>query len=490
MNGLLLTTAISYTNGSPHIGHLYEMILADFLKKSFEYIYDDVKLLTGTDEHGKKIQTEASKNKMTPKNFCDINSQKFKDLCDIMNVSYDHFIRTSDEIHKSNVKDFLIESFKNDDIYLSEYSGYYNIREETFITETEAKALNYLDSVTNIPLEKITEESYFFKLSNYKDYVLELLKNELIYPEKKEIIDRLCELRDLSISRTSFSWGIEFPFLVETKNPHIVYVWFDALLNYITGKQVLHCQEYENIHLIGKDIVWFHSVIFPAILKSCKYEHKFKKLLVHGFILDRDGHKMSKSLRNVIDVDYLTSKYPIEAIRYYLIMATPSFGDDLKFSEEQLISLYNGQLVNGFGNLYQRILPELKKIQGELNEFMERNLDRTYFKKQLFLTEIKKIISNYDLVSYKEKIIEIYLSANKYLNDKKPWKLSLKDELNEKLEVYSNILFDLDSLFILLYPIIPDKINELKEYLGWTSFGYSEFKLNIKEGKIIAFRRI
>lgn len=463
MKNILITTAISYPNGPPHIGHLYEAILADFVKKALQTNGNNVKLLTGTDEHGKKIEMTAAAQSLTPIKLCDSNSKQFKELFVKVKIDYDYFIRTTEKDHISLVQESISKSRNSGDIYLSTYSGYYNVREESFISNLDAAATNYIDTLSGKPYEMVTEESYFFKLAKYKDYIKQLLETDLIYPPDNFNFERLDTLTDLSISRTSFNWGIPFPCGAK----HIVYVWFDALLNYITGAKKLFNENTidETIHIIGKDIIWFHAVIYPAILKSCGY-NQFSKLLIHGFILDKNGIKMSKSLNNVINVDYLMNKYPIEAIRYYLIMDT-TWNQDIKFNEERLIELYNNQLIKDFGNIFQRLLALVKPIQNEINA-------------QLGSPE--PLTSDpYDMTAYREKIYFLYQTINKELTDKKPWSKTL--EQTKKIQILAELIRKLDNLFTLLYPIIPQKIDELKCALGFDK----EFKLNITVEKIKAF---
>jgi methionyl-tRNA synthetase len=485
MSKILINTAISYTNGDPHIGHLYESVLADFLKKSFG-LFSNVKLLTGTDEHGKKIESTAKTLLLSPIELCNLNSQKFKSLNDKLNVDYNHFIRTTDDIHKSLVKGSLLKSNQSNDIYLSEYSGYYNVREECFVSEIEANQTNYNDPMTGKPYEKVVEESYYFKLEKYKDHVLNLLDKKLIFPANNfSFNNRVNELKDLSISRTSFDWGIDFPQL-ESQQKHIVYVWFDALLNYVTGSKILYEPEeqFSTIHLIGKDIIWFHSVIYPAILKSCGYDkYQASNILVHGFILDKDGIKMSKSLNNVIDVNYLIDKYPIDAIRYYLIMETV-WGEDIKFNEERIKELYNNQLIKSFGNLFQRVFTLVKPIQNEINQKL---IDYNYQDKKLeFMNKIEKIIKEYNHPAYKDELLLLCHIANKELTDFKPWNKLIS--LENKIQLLINQIVYLNFIMILLSPIIPNKIKELIGYLGWDDF--DTLKLNILVDKIKAFNLI
>ena len=422
---------------------------------------------------------------MIPIELCNLNSQKFKSLNDKLGVDYNHFIRTTDPIHKTLVKDSLLLSNQSDDIYLSTYSGYYNIREECFVSDIDAEQTNYTDPLTGKPYERITEESYFFKLEKYKDYIIDLLDKKLIFPfNKSNFDDRIEKLKDLSISRTSFEWGIDFP-EISSEQKHIVYVWFDALLNYVTGAKILYGEEMINntIHLIGKDIIWFHSVIYPAILKSCGYnEYQAINVLVHGFILDKDGIKMSKSLNNVINVDYLIDKYPIDAIRYYLIMET-IWGEDIKFNENRIKELYNNQLINSFGNLFQRIFTLVKPIQNEINQSLIINESNFLDKKILFTNKIQKFIQEYNHQAYKDEFLLLCQTANKELTDKKPWDKSVN--LEDKIKLLIEQLINLNFIMILLGPIIPSKIKELKGYLGWDNNNL--LQLNISVDKVKAF---
>ncbi len=486
MENLLITTAISYTNGNPHVGHLYESILADFLKKSHSYFYN-TKLLTGTDEHGKKIESTAIEQNITPKTLCDINSDKFKVLNNKLNVDYDHFIRTTDPEHVKLVIDSIIKSFKNNDIYLSQYSGYYNVREECFISEIDASQTNYRDPMTDKPYEKITEESYFFKLEKYKDFILKKLENNLVFPQNKFSFDnRIDDLKDLSISRTSFDWGISFP-SITTENKHIVYVWFDALLNYVTGANILYPDtQHKTIHLIGKDILWFHAVIYQAILKSINNQNNFADtIMVHGFILDKSGLKMSKSLNNVVDVNYIMDKYPIDAIRYYLIMET-NWGDDIKFNEDRIKELYNNQLIKDFGNLFQRMFTLCKPIQNDINEYNKTNNKDLIEEFDLFKKDLHQNVTTHNHSNYKALILNLCQYCNKELTDKKPWDKSV--DHNDKVILLSKLLIKLTCIMKLLYPIIPNKIVQLYKYLGYDlNLDNYDVTLNITENKIKAF---
>jgi len=373
MNNTLITTAISYTNGSPHIGHMYESILGDFIKHLYIISGKNTKLLTGTDEHGKKIEESAIKNNVTPKQLCDKFSDEFKSLNKRLHTKYDHFIRTTDLEHINLVQESLHTVNNNKDIYKAIYEGWYNTREESYISELEYKNTNGMDPVTSKPYEKVTEETYYFKLSQYQGKLQKYL-NDCTIPSylQQEFLKKIEELKDISISRQHFNWGVPFPF----DTNHIVYVWFDALLNYVTGKNILYNTDTDIVHIIGKDIVWFHVVIYPAILYALNYDKLVTpNVFVHGHIMDSMGNKMSKSVGNVIDVNYILDKYNVEAIRYYLISNT-SECNDINFSEEHMVAMYNNELMAGFGNLFQRLFKLLLECQDDINSLLKEQTDK------------------------------------------------------------------------------------------------------------------
>lgn len=489
---ILLTTAISYTNGSPHIGHLYEAVLADFIKRIYQIACYDVKLLTGTDEHGKKIQTTAQDKKISPIELCDKYSLEFKKMNIQINSSFDYFIRTTDPIHKELVRKsiqsiILTQSESESDlnpIYLGEYSGYYNVREESYITETQASQTNYIDPLTSKPYEIVKEPTYYFILNKYTNQINQIIKQ--IEPSyfQDEINSRISKgLDDLSITRTSFTWGIDFPSNIDKNDNHIVYVWFDALLNYITGKNILFPDnnQIKMIHLIGKDILWFHSVIYPAILEACGYSNlQPYKILTHGFILDKEGRKMSKSLGNVISNEELLNTYPIDAIRYYLITNT-TLGQDFKFDSENLINNYNNVLIRSFGNLFQRLFKIIKPIQNEINIWLnlDLNMDLLKLKQKQCKCMIEKILqwNGEDLHTYNNYLNNIIDKLNKDLTEKKPWTLELENQVN----ILGEIIIDYYIVMCLMYPIIPSKVIELSIHFGWETTDKFKLNLNMRE---------
>lgn len=507
MEKVLITTAISYTNGNPHIGHLYEAILADFIKRVYQINSKDnieIKLLTGTDEHGKKIQTTADEQNIKPIQLCDKYSLQFKDMCDKIYTSYDYFIRTTESTHKNLVSKAIenILSSQNNEkpiIYLGEYTGYYNVREECYITQTQASQTNYIDPISLKPYEILKEPSYFFKLGKYEKVISECVNK--IYPSHfiQDIKLRLSKgLDDLSITRTGFNWGITFP----NDNTHIIYVWFDALLNYITGQNILYGNNSDNIndddkvktiHLIGKDIIWFHSVIYPAILEASfsniNYNKQISKILVHGFILDKEGRKMSKSIGNVISNEELFNLYPIEAIRYYLITNT-ILGQDFKFDSDNLINTYNNILIKNFGNLFQRLLKIVKPIQIEINKYIESNIDIFKLKQSQSLNMLSCFINEFNFDKYNNYLNELIFNANKDLTDKKPWTLEIK----EQVKILAIMMMDFYFVICLMYPIIPSKVLELGFHFGWNYFNLNTEKIILaipeNSNKIIAFETI
>lgn len=456
----LVTTAISYPNSEPHIGHMYEAIYADIINRTLNIYPFNSKLLTGTDEHGKKIQSTALSKQMTPKELCDNNSILFKLMLLKIECKYERFIRTTDNDHYKIVNDSINYVFEKY-VYKGTYSGYYNVREESYLSNTEALLNNFIDPVSGIPYEIRTEECYFFKLSQFKDQIIDIL--DRVYGFNVDSFkDRLDDLQDLCISRkksSEFDWGIDFP----NDNNHIVYVWFDALLNYITGELSIFSNNEDvvnTVHIIGKDIVWFHSVIYPAILNACGYK-MYNNILVHGFILDNNGIKMSKSLGNIITPQELLNEFPVEYIRFYFFMETnisDKSCNDIKFSKERLMSISNTILVRGFYNLFQRFYKLVSNINFNFNKYI---FNPTYF-------SVKDSI--YNTENLKNKLIDSIDICNNNITYNQPWKMNLED----KLEFMQNVIGE--NLFIamcILSCIIPDKIKILNSKLGFNIPGIS-----------------
>lgn len=398
-----VTTAIDYVNAEPHIGHAYQKIVADALARWHKLLGEDVRFLTGTDEHGKKVQNAAEAAGKNPKEFVDETSKKFKEAWKALNVIPNRFIRTTDKDHAKVVKDFIEKCEKKGDIYKGTYEGNYCVNCEAYVTEKDLVD-NECPYHPGKKIEKISEESYFFKLSKYQDFLLDLYKKhpEFVLPDSRrnEIINRVKDgLNDLSITRTSFDWGIPFPL----DKKHVTYVWFDALINYYTGEDGYWPAD---VHILGKDNTWFHTVYWPAMLKSVGYKLP-KTIFNHGF-LTFNGQKISKSLGNVISPVVLVEKYGADSIRYYALRQFPfANGDDGDFSEEVLVRRHNDELANKLGNLVSRVsnLAEKNGIQKCDNKLL----------KKLKLKEIGKLIDNFEFDKALNLIFEFIDVCNEYV---------------------------------------------------------------------------
>jgi len=357
-----ITTPIYYPSAKPHMGHAYSSIIADFFARFKRIDGFQVHFLTGTDEHGLKIQRSAEKENVDPKQFCDQISETFRNLSKTLNLTNTDFIRTTEDRHKKTVQYLWNELLKNDDIYLSKYSGWYSVSDEAFYTEDEIEEIdgNKRSISSKSSVEWIEEESYFFRLSKWEKPLLEYYDNhpDFISPSsrKNEVVSFVKGgLKDLSVSRKSFSWGIKVP----NDKDHVIYVWLDALTNYISALNYPDKNDklYKDfwpasIHLIGKDILRFHAVYWPAFLLAAKIELPLK-VYGHGWILSGD-EKMSKSKGNILDPIEIIKEYGLDPLRYYLIKEV-SFGNDGNISQERLEDCINSDLANNFGNLCQRV---------------------------------------------------------------------------------------------------------------------------------------
>lgn len=463
-NRFYVTTAIDYPSAEPHIGHAYQKIIADVLARWNKIKGKEVWFLTGTDEHGKKIQEVAEKAKKTPKELVDELAEKFREAWRVLDVEYNRFIRTTDKDHEKLVKEVIKKCSDSGDIYLGEYEGLYCTDCEAYYTEkdlAEGKCPFH-----EKPLSKIKEESYFFRLSKYKDFLLDLYEKnpEFILPEERrnEIVSRVKEgLRDLSVSRTSFDWGVRFPL----DKKHIVYVWFDALFNYVSGAGKKEEFWPADIHLLGKDNSWFHCVYWPAFLKSAGYELP-KTVFVHGF-LTFNGQKISKSLGNSISPGVLVEKYGANAIRYY-VCRNFVFGEDGDFSEKVLVERYNNELANKLGNLVSRTTGLAEKIGVEKCE--------NSLLKRLDIKKIERSIGNYEFDKALNEIFAFIDFCNEYIQNKKPWESKNKKVLYELLD-------SIKAVSILLWPFIPSASEKIAKDLGF-ELKFESIKNPLKVKKI------
>lgn len=440
-NKFYVTTPIYYPNDVPHIGHAYTTIAADILSRWHKLKRDKVRFLTGTDEHGKKIENAAKEKGKKPKEFIDALIPEFKGAWEKLNIKYDKFIRTTDKDHEKKVKEILQKVYDKGDIYLGKYEGYYCTGCEAYYTEKdleEGKCPIHKEKV-----EKLKEPSYFFRLSKYKDRLLELYKKkpELILPDSKrrEIISRLKEgLQDLSISRTSFSWGIPLPF----DKKHVAYVWFDALLNYISGADGFWPAD---VHLIGKDILWFHTVIWHSMLLSIGLPLP-KTVFAHGW-WTFDKEKISKSRGKIINIDELIDIAGADSARYFLFRETP-FGDDGDFSEKALIARHNNELADKLGNLVSRVSALIEKngIQKTDNKLV----------KKLNTKKIEKLFDNFQFDKVLNEIFAFIDICNEYVQSKKLWETKDKKVLYELKES----ILEIARLFSPFIPESSEKITK------------------------------
>ena len=459
-----ITTPIYYPSGKPHMGHAYSSIIADFFAR-FKSIDDyKVHFLTGTDEHGLKIQRSAEKAGKKPKEFCDQISQTFKDLSKTLNLSNTDFIRTTEDRHKKTVQHLWSLLEKNDDIYLSNYSGWYSVSDEAFYNEDEIEEIDgkKIAKSSKSNVEWIEEESYFFRLSKWQKPLLEFYENnpDFILPEsrKNEVISFVKSgLKDLSVSRKTFTWGIPVP----SNDKHIIYVWLDALTNYLsalnypdTNNELFKKFWPASIHLIGKDILRFHAVYWPAFLLAAKIELP-KKVYGHGWILSGE-EKMSKSKGNILDPLKIIEEYGLDPLRYYLIKEV-SFGNDGNISQDRLEDCINSDLANNYGNLCQRVTAfAMKNCDGKIPAKIDFQPDdlKILNKFQENLDTIRSKINQQNINFYVDFIVNSLFDANKYFNDQEPWKK--KDNLIRLNTIVYTTLEIVRKISFLLYPIIPE----------------------------------
>lgn len=499
MERFYITTAIDYVNGTPHIGHAYEKILTDVIARHFSQRCEDVYFLTGVDEHGIKIQKTAAEKGMAPQQMCDENVAEFKKTWKLLNVDYNQFIRTTDSEHKKVVQQIFKKLVEKGDIYKHSYTGLYCSGCEGFLNEKDLTE----DGLCPIHMKKpevVSEENYFFKLTKYKDAIIKHIKEnpDFIVPAFRatEVLNQLEEIEDISVSRAkeNVSWGID----VLEDDTQIIYVWIDALSNYITalGYDTKNPSEkfkkYWPVahHIIGKDILKFHSIYWPAILMALDVELP-KQLLVHGFI-NINQAKMSKSLGNVISPENIINNWDLEipdAFRYYMATAAP-IGKDGNFSDEDFKEKVNADLANNMGNLLNRTLSMLVKyFDGEIKpEFRGKcpiNALET-------VEKVKEHFDNYEIQEAANEIISLVDLTNKYVAENAPWTLAKEEKMTECGQVLLNVLEIMCVVSSLIYPLCP---NIARDMAGQLKFDLST-KLdaltlsNIKTGKLISKEEI
>lgn len=465
-NTFYITTPIYYATGNPHLGHSYTSIGSDLIARFNRLLGKKTFFLTGTDEHGQKVADKAAEKNLTPQKFVDIESQKFQDLTETLNLSNDFFIRTTQEKHKQFVQEMLQKAFDNGDIYLGEYDGLYCVGCEKYYAEDELLEGHVCPDHKTV-CENVKQENYFFKLSKYEDFLLNLYETtDFISPKhrKDEIINRVkAGLNDISISRPkeSLTWGIEFPF----DTNHVTYVWFDALFNYASAVEGKEFWPATN-HIIGKDIMWFHMVYWPAFLKSVGLELP-EKVHAHGIILDGEGHKMSKSLGNVVDPFAEIEQYGLDEFRYY-VMSLGSFGEDCRYSRKDFESAINNELNNDLGNLASRVHTMTSKYCNNnipvLNMESLEEIDRQLLAKLEIKSELEQFISSFELNKAISKIWETIRLVNAYVNEAQPFKVQDIQRRSQIMSVLNNSLYNIASYISF---IMPQKAEVLVQQFGY-----------------------
>ncbi|MDO5738315.1 MAG: methionine--tRNA ligase [Eubacteriales bacterium] len=471
-----LTTSILYTSGRPHVGNIYEVILADVVARYQKLKGCTVRFQTGTDEHGLKIMQNAAKAELSPKDFCDQIAGGIKETLGKLNIEYDKFQRTTDEDHCAAVSAIFKKMFEQGDIYKSVYEGWYCIPCESFFTDSQLDGSEVCPDCER-PLQREKEESYFFKLSKYTDFLRQHFAEnpDFLVPEasRNEMIKNFLEpgLNDLAVSRASFDWG------VETFDPeHVVYVWLDALFNYLTGlgynpdKPTTELQEEfwpADLHILGKDIARFHTIFWPAFLKSLDLPLP-KQVYAHPWFLFGDG-KMSKSKGNVIYTEDLIDVFGAEAVRYLMLREMP-YDHDGHASLETLVERYNTDLANIFGNLFKRSISMLQQyLGGQLpaefkpNELAEQVVDLSNHVAQ----EVDTLLTKFHSQESLQKIWDLLRRLNKFIDETEPWVLAKKEGAEAELgQVLFVLSAGLQSAAIMLQPFMPETSRIILDTFG------------------------
>ncbi|AHI53389.1 methionine--tRNA ligase [Spiroplasma culicicola] len=499
-----VSTPIYYPSGKLHIGHTYTTTLADVMARYKKENGFDVFFLTGSDEHGQKIEQKAVEANMSAQEYVDGIVLTFKELWEKLNIDYDRFIRTTDEDHVKAVQKMFSLLLSKDLIYPSKYSGKYCISCEEFLTREQMDE-DFIHNVCKNKAVDFEEETYMLRVSNFKDYLQELFATDFLEPanRKKEMLNNFInnDLEDLSVTRVSFKWGIE---VLENPN-HVIYVWLDALSNYITALgwgsndesmlQKFWSHDSEVLQLVGKEITRFHSIYWPVMLKSLDLKAP-DKLLSHGWILSKDT-KMSKSLGNVIDPIELIEKYSSDALRFYIINNLPTDKDG-NFTDELFIESFNTNLANNVGNLLSRVSNMIMKyFDGKL---LETKIDESHFLVKLgneTIKEYQKLMDQYNMSEACQVILKLGQECNKFIEDTKPWALEKEqkiDDLNLVLSILQKnimiISFLLKPILVNSYPLMVGQMGVDPKEVNFKNLESNNFNFNKIENKLVLFERI
>jgi len=469
-----ITTAISYPNGKPHIGHAYELIATDALARFQRLDGKDVFFLTGTDEHGIKMLQTARKEGITARELADRNSAEFKRMASALNASNDDFIRTTEERHYASSQAIWKAMAANGDIYKGGYAGWYSVRDEAYYgeEETEVRADNVRYGPQGTPVEWVEEESYFFRLSAYQDRLIALYESQpdFIGPSERrnEVMSFVKSgLKDLSVSRTTFDWGVPVP----GDEKHVMYVWVDALTNYITaiGYPDENAERWRfwpaDAHIIGKDIVRFHAIYWPAFLMSAGIPLP-KRVFGHGFLFNR-GEKMSKSVGNVVDPFNLADQYGVDQVRYFFLREVP-FGQDGNYNHEAIVARINADLANDFGNLAQRSLSMIAKQLGgvlpEPGEFSD-NDKAILAQADAMLETSRTAMATQQIHQWLNTVWAVVAEANRYFAGEAPWALAKTDPARQKTVLYVTAEV-VRQIAIMAQAVMPESCGKMLDSLG------------------------
>jgi methionyl-tRNA synthetase len=465
-----ITTPIYYVNDRPHIGHVYTTTIADILARYHRLCGDDVFFLTGTDEHAAKVVESAAQHSLTPQQWADQNAQAFQDTFKKLGIANDDFIRTSQPRHKEKVVQYVGELLKTGDVYLGEYEGWYDAGQEEYIPENKAKECEFKSPVNGKPLVRKKEKNYFFRLSRYAGALLRLLEENprFLRPDarRNEIANRIREgLNDVPISRTGAGdWGIPVP----GDPSHVIYVWIDALFNYLSTVDTPQRIGYwpADVHLIAKDILWFHAVIWPALLLALNRELP-RQVYAHSFWI-AEGQKMSKSLGNFVDlekIDRYVADYGLDAFRYFLASHGPLGISDSDFAEARFVEVYNDQLADKLGNLVNRSLTMIQRYRGGVvpavaDGDLRANAERA-------VTAVRAGLDELDLGGALERLWEFVVRANQYVEESAPWKLAKDPGRAGRLDaVLYNLAESVRVIAALIRPVMPTTAAQMYAQLG------------------------
>ena len=465
-----VTTPIYYVNDRPHIGHVYTTTIADILARYHRACGDEVFFLTGTDEHAAKVVDAAAERKLTPQEWADKNAQEFQSTFARLGISNDDFIRTTQDRHKTKVQQYVGELMQSGDVYLGEYEGWYDVGQEEYIPDNKAKEFEYKSPVNSRPLERKTEKNYFFRLSRYADALLQLMTEhpEFVQPDERrnEMVNRIREgLNDVPISRiSSGGWGIQVP----GDDQHVIYVWIDALINYLSTVDTDERRHWwpADIHLVGKDILWFHAVIWPGLLLALKRPLP-RQVYAHGW-WKSEGQKMSKSLGNFVDlekIDQYVATFGLDAFRYFLASNGPMGVNDSDFANAKFIEVYNADLANDLGNLINRTLSMIGRYRaGVVPAGSAADLQADAAK---MTKTYQDAMAHLDLHGALEALWQFISRGNRYVEENAPWKLAKDPAQAGRLDaVLYNLAEAVRLISVLVTPFMPTIAPQIRGQLG------------------------